>query len=152
MRGHTHGLGRAVVGYTVASPSSFLAPPLSMQGRRRDLDLLDVGLEDYPHRSRANFGPASLSGLYDATTSSSDSSSSSSNARIHFLGRTNPQWPQAFYRPDQLGALTPTLELRNGDAILARCIYDSSHRSRTTSIGSTHEDEMCNLYLMYYTR
>ncbi|KAL3314741.1 hypothetical protein Ciccas_006631 [Cichlidogyrus casuarinus] len=62
-------------------------------------------------------------------------------SQLQFLGRGNPQWPQAFYSPKQLD-----------DVIMARCMYDSKGMKRTTSMGSTHEDEMCNLYLMFHTR
>ncbi len=37
------------------------------------------------------------------------------------------------------------------DILSARCTYDSSSRSSITTMGSTANDEMCNLYIMYYT-
>ncbi|VDL97738.1 unnamed protein product [Schistocephalus solidus] len=68
---------------------------------------------------------------------------------FHLLARGNPQWPQTFYRPSQLLALSDYVELDNGDLLLARCVYDSTNRTRITEMGSTNADEMCNLYLMY---
>ncbi|BHF57969.1 hypothetical protein SprV_0100091800 [Sparganum proliferum] len=68
---------------------------------------------------------------------------------FHLLARGNPQWPQTFYRPSQLSAPSDYVELDHGDLLLARCVYDSTNRSRTTEMGSTNADEMCNLYLMY---
>jgi hypothetical protein len=56
----------------------------------------------------------------------------------------DPQWPQAFYRTKE------TYEIRQGDILVGSCTYhnDDSHG---VSVGGTHHDEMCNVYLMYYT-
>ena len=35
--------------------------------------------------------------------------------------------------------------------MFARCVYDSTSKTTVTNIGATAGDEMCNLYLMYYT-
>uniref|UniRef100_A0A6A7G7G2 Peptidyl-glycine alpha-amidating monooxygenase B-like n=1 Tax=Hirondellea gigas TaxID=1518452 RepID=A0A6A7G7G2_9CRUS len=61
------------------------------------------------------------------------------------IAKGNPQWPQAFY------PMQRALKISPDDLVLARCTFNSSARNRTTYIGSTGEDEMCNLYLMYYT-
>ena len=38
-----------------------------------------------------------------------------------------------------------------GEILAARCTYDSRGHSTMTKIGHTGGDEMCNLYLMFYT-
>ena len=38
-----------------------------------------------------------------------------------------------------------------GEILTARCTYDSRGHSTMTKIGHTGGDEMCNLYLMFYT-
>ncbi|GIY55864.1 peptidyl-glycine alpha-amidating monooxygenase B [Caerostris darwini] len=61
------------------------------------------------------------------------------------IAKGNPQWPQAFY-PVQFS--TP---IAKGDILAARCVYNSSQTERAVKIGSSSNDEMCNLYLMYFT-
>ncbi|ELT96668.1 hypothetical protein CAPTEDRAFT_228792 [Capitella teleta] len=63
----------------------------------------------------------------------------------HLIGKGNPQWPQAFYPSES------NLVIKKGDILAARCTFDSSARKRKTFMGSTHLDEMCNFYMMYYT-
>lgn len=60
------------------------------------------------------------------------------------LARGDPQWPQAFYPTDDL------YDLKDGDALIGRCSY-RNEENRIVYAGSTHNDEMCNVYLMYYT-
>jgi hypothetical protein len=60
------------------------------------------------------------------------------------LAKADPQWPQAFYR------MNKTIEIESGDALVARCTYHNSE-NRTVYAGSTHNDEMCNVYIMFYT-
>ncbi|TGZ65580.1 hypothetical protein CRM22_005801 [Opisthorchis felineus] len=67
------------------------------------------------------------------------------------LGMGNPQWPQAFYSLKSLNAKFNSIDISSGDILLARCVYDSTSRTRVTQIGHTHSDEMCNLYLLYHT-
>ncbi|EFX78165.1 hypothetical protein DAPPUDRAFT_225477 [Daphnia pulex] len=57
----------------------------------------------------------------------------------------NPQWPQAFY------PTTREFTMTKGDEILMRCTYSSLGKSTFTYAGLTGSDEMCNVYLMYYT-
>ena len=38
-----------------------------------------------------------------------------------------------------------------GEILAARCTYDSTGHATPTKIGHTGGDEMCNLYLMFYT-
>ena len=54
----------------------------------------------------------------------------------------DPQLPQGFYPVD------PRFRLLPGRQIQATCDFDSSERDNPTSAGSTHHDEMCNLYLL----
>lgn len=61
------------------------------------------------------------------------------------IAKGNPQWPQAFYPMSQI------YHVKTTEILHARCTWNSTTRSRHTVIGSTADDEMCNLYLMYYT-
>ncbi|KFM62519.1 Peptidyl-glycine alpha-amidating monooxygenase A, partial [Stegodyphus mimosarum] len=62
-----------------------------------------------------------------------------------FLAKGNPQWPQAFYPMQRKHTIT------NNDILAARCTYNSTEMNVPVKIGSSSTDEMCNLYLMYYT-
>ncbi|CAH8524701.1 unnamed protein product [Heterobilharzia americana] len=93
IRGHTHALGRSVVGYRL------------------------------PYGQR----PAQL------------------------LGRVNPQIPQAFYPLKQLDSEFDSVEIGEDDILLARCVYDSTSRTKDVRMGFTHHDEMCNLYILYHS-
>lgn len=59
------------------------------------------------------------------------------------LGKRDPMTPQMFY------PVTHKVPITYGDKLAARCTMKST-RDRITNIGGTNEDEMCNLYLMYY--
>ncbi|KAM7541004.1 hypothetical protein Aperf_G00000041534 [Anoplocephala perfoliata] len=67
----------------------------------------------------------------------------------HLIAKGNAQWPQTFYKPSQLSAGPDPIFLRNRDILMGRCVYDSTDRDRATEMGSTHADEMCNVYIMY---
>jgi len=67
------------------------------------------------------------------------------NSSYHEIARGNPQWPQAFYPMAQVETVAP------GEFLAARCTYNSMGHNITTRIGATGGDEMCNLYLMFYT-
>lgn len=60
------------------------------------------------------------------------------------IGKGDPQQPQAF------NPTTSVLDIKPGDTLMMRCTYNSQGRDRVTNIGSTHKDEMCNFYIMYY--
>nr|WLF82755.1 putative peptidyl-glycine alpha-amidating monooxygenase A [Tityus melici] len=62
-----------------------------------------------------------------------------------FLAKGNPQWPQTFYPMDQVYTIS------EGDVLAARCTYNSTQSNIPIYMGSTSNDEMCNLYIMYYT-
>ncbi|KAL3867131.1 hypothetical protein ACJMK2_044358 [Sinanodonta woodiana] len=68
------------------------------------------------------------------------------NSTWNMIGKGNPQWPQAFY-PVQ----NPII-VRPGDYLIAQCTYSSIGSNKYTYIGSTSNDEMCNFYIMYYTK
>ena len=55
----------------------------------------------------------------------------------------DPQWPQAFYPTDAL------IDVKDGNALIGICTYHNDE-NRYVYAGSTHNDEMCNVYLMYY--
>ena len=60
------------------------------------------------------------------------------------IGKKDPQQPQMFYP-----VAKPGLTLTRGDVVAARCTMVNT-RDRTTYVGSTKEDEMCNFYIMYW--
>ena len=62
------------------------------------------------------------------------------------IARASPQWPQAFYPMKQVETVNP------GEILAARCSYNSTGVSHVTNIGSSAGDEMCNLYIMFFTR
>lgn len=59
------------------------------------------------------------------------------------LGKRDPMTPQMFY------PVTHRVPVTYGDRLAARCTMKST-RDRITLIGGTNDDEMCNLYIMYY--
>jgi len=61
------------------------------------------------------------------------------------IGKKNPQLPQMFYPVERKMTLT------KGDTVAARCTMVND-RDRTTYIGTTKDDEMCNFYIMYWVR
>ncbi|XP_064620124.1 peptidyl-glycine alpha-amidating monooxygenase B-like isoform X2 [Lineus longissimus] len=64
----------------------------------------------------------------------------------YVIGQGDPQLPQAFYPIEQQFTIKPN------DYVAAICSYNSMNRNTGTSIGSHHADEMCNFYMMYYTK
>ncbi|KAK3098853.1 hypothetical protein FSP39_023767 [Pinctada imbricata] len=66
------------------------------------------------------------------------------NGTYHRIGKGNPQWPQAFYPVEDKIVIKP------GDYLTGRCTYNSTGRGRSTYIGATANDEMCNFYIMFY--
>ena len=61
------------------------------------------------------------------------------------MAKGNPNWPQAFYPMDK------TMTVNPGEILVARCTYNTTGHHTPTRIGATGGDEMCNLYLMFYT-
>ncbi|XP_032666055.1 peptidylglycine alpha-hydroxylating monooxygenase isoform X2 [Odontomachus brunneus] len=59
------------------------------------------------------------------------------------LGKRDPLTPQMFY------PVTNKIPVTYGDILAARCTMKST-RDRYTFVGETNEDEMCNMYFMYY--
>ena len=60
------------------------------------------------------------------------------------IGKKDPQQPQTFYPVGN-----PQLSLTRGDVVAARCTMVNT-RDRTTFVGATKEDEMCNFFIMYW--
>lgn len=73
-----------------------------------------------------------------------DGQRNSKNNRI--IGSEDPQKPQMFYPVKE-----KDLVIRKGDTIYARCDFNNN-KTHTVKIGNTGDDEMCNFYLMYWTR
>ena len=61
------------------------------------------------------------------------------------IAKGDPQLPQAFYPTSSL------YEIKDGDILVGMCTYHNDE-NRTVYPGSTHTDEMCNIYIMYYTK
>merc|ERR1711971_1521134 len=59
------------------------------------------------------------------------------------IGKKSPQVPQMFY------PVETDMTLSAGDVVAARCTMVNT-RDRTTMVGPTGEDEMCNFYMMYW--
>jgi hypothetical protein len=56
----------------------------------------------------------------------------------------DPQWPQAYYP-------TPYVcKINDGDMLVGVCTYHNDE-NQVVNAGQKHHDEMCNIYLMYYT-
>jgi len=62
------------------------------------------------------------------------------------IGKKDPQKPQMFYP-----VADPSLSLTKGDTVAARCTMVND-RDRTTHVGTTKQDEMCNFYIMYWVK
>ena len=62
------------------------------------------------------------------------------------LCRNDPQLPQGFT------PLAQDIAIRPGDTLKATCMFDSSNQTKPVNAGATHNDEMCNLYLMLYAQ
>jgi len=65
------------------------------------------------------------------------------NEEWTLIGKKSPQVPQMFYPVETEMTLTA------GDVVAARCTMVNT-RDRTTMVGPTGEDEMCNFYMMYW--
>ncbi|CAF1125696.1 unnamed protein product [Adineta ricciae] len=61
---------------------------------------------------------------------------------VSLVTKGNPQWPQAFY------PLSAPVQIEKGDFFIGQCVYDNND-DRIIHAGSTHSDEMCNVYAMY---
>lgn len=61
------------------------------------------------------------------------------------IGKGNPQWPQAFY------PIKKNITINPRDYLAAQCTFTTLDFDKSTRIGQTAGDEMCNLYLMFYT-
>jgi hypothetical protein len=60
------------------------------------------------------------------------------------LGIGDPQWPQTYYPTKSV------YEIKEGDILVGMCSY-SNDEDRVVRAGNTDLDEMCNIYLIYYT-
>jgi hypothetical protein len=61
------------------------------------------------------------------------------------IAKGSPQWPQAFY------PMKEDVVVKSGEYLIARCTYNTTQITQGVRIGMTAGDEMCNLYIMYYT-
>jgi len=62
------------------------------------------------------------------------------------IGKKDPQQPQMFYP-----VANSSITIRQGDALAARC-HLVNNEDRSVQIGPSGTDEMCNFYLMYWTK
>lgn len=65
----------------------------------------------------------------------------------YLIGQGNPQEPQAFFPIENRKKAI----IHRGDHVVARCTFDSNS-SKVIYPGSYSQDEMCNFYMMYYTK
>jgi len=68
------------------------------------------------------------------------------NNRWTELGRMSPRQPEQYYM-----ATNQDLILRPGDVMAARCTMNSLARNERTYMGHRNIDEMCVIYILYYT-
>lgn len=61
------------------------------------------------------------------------------------IGRKSPQQPQILY------PVTNQIELNKGDIIAARCTMNN-YLDHVVKFGFTNNDEMCNFFIMFYTK
>ena len=82
--------------------------------------------------------------------------------RYRQIAAGSPQWPQAFYPMKKINTVEPgeVVTARyvasfptffSSWIFLLRCSYNSTGVNHETHIGGTAGDEMCNLYIMYFT-
>ncbi|CAF1185230.1 unnamed protein product [Didymodactylos carnosus] len=64
------------------------------------------------------------------------------SGEISQVVKGDPQWPQSFYQ------LPSPVEIVEDDYLVGQCVYDNDG-DRIIRVGSTHNDEMCNVYAMY---
>ncbi|OQV14470.1 Peptidyl-glycine alpha-amidating monooxygenase [Hypsibius exemplaris] len=64
--------------------------------------------------------------------------------RTHATQPWSSHFRLAFYKMDAAHNIT------TGTIFGARCVYNSTERETVTLMGPTHNDEMCNFYMMYY--
>lgn len=62
------------------------------------------------------------------------------------LCEKDPQLPQGFT------PLKTDIVIKPGDTLKATCMFDSTSVKQAVNAGATHNDEMCNLYLMLYSQ
>ena len=62
------------------------------------------------------------------------------------LCEKDPQLPQGFT------PLKTDIVIKPGDTLKATCLFDSTSVKKSVKAGATHNDEMCNLYLMLYSQ
>ncbi|EDO34395.1 predicted protein [Nematostella vectensis] len=67
------------------------------------------------------------------------------DAKWDLIGKGDPQRPQAFYPVKDKHT-----EIKAGDVVAGRCTFNSMKKDKTTYIGATMKDEMCNFYMMFY--
>ncbi|BFY98917.1 hypothetical protein BsWGS_01957 [Bradybaena similaris] len=60
------------------------------------------------------------------------------------IGRKDPRLPEMFYN-----VTNPGITVRRGDILAVRCTMENT-LDHDVAIGPTQNDEMCNLYIMYY--
>ncbi|CAF2813402.1 unnamed protein product [Rotaria sp. Silwood2] len=64
------------------------------------------------------------------------------DGEISQIVKGDPQWPQSFY------PLPSAVEIQKNDYIVGQCVYDNND-NQVVTVGSTHTNEMCNVYAMY---
>ncbi|CAF4244210.1 unnamed protein product, partial [Adineta steineri] len=64
------------------------------------------------------------------------------NGNVTLIVKNSPKISQAF------NLLSSPVDIQSGDYLIGQCVYDNND-DRVIVVGDTHNDEMCNIYVMY---
>ncbi|CAF3668913.1 unnamed protein product [Adineta steineri] len=64
------------------------------------------------------------------------------NGNVTLIVKNSPKISQAF------NLLSSPIDIQSGDYLIGQCVYDNND-DRVIVVGDTHNDEMCNIYVMY---
>lgn len=108
---------------------------------KEDIEIHPFRYRVHTHKLGTKVLGAKLSGNQ---SNSGNKYGSSRDDRI--IGVGDPQKPQMFYPVKEKDLL-----LKKGDSVYARCEFNNN-KTHIVNIGHTGDDEMCNFYLMYWTK
>lgn len=106
-------------------------------------------IEIHPFRYRVHthkLGTKVLGAKLGGNQSNNDGRKYGSGQEDRMIGVGDPQKPQMFYPVKE-----KDLTLKKGDSVYARCEFNNN-KTHNVEIGNTGDDEMCNFYLMYWTK
>ncbi|GMT36345.1 hypothetical protein PFISCL1PPCAC_27642, partial [Pristionchus fissidentatus] len=113
-------------------------PPMSTESLETACTIdEDVVIHPFAYRTHTHALGASVSGWVVQEKDGVDSWT--------LLGRRDPQLPQMF-----VPVANSSLVIKKGDIVAARCMM-VNEGPEVVSVGSSGKDEMCNLYVMYWS-